>query len=327
MRFIKSKGKYYGFFLFVCVAFNLYFVFLMRDRHVKYLIYLDILLLTLLLIFGAVDYSRDKSFEKKKTELLRRRAVIYEELYPFENSDLVRHNIQILNEELNEKFQENCELQDYVAKWCHEVKIPLSAGLLAGEKIKEADIRHLMREQLERIRQQVNSMLLGCRLQSALFDIQIRQTLLAECVRTSVRNNQFFLIQKKFSLDIRLGEETVYTDPSWLVYILDQLINNAIKYAGESPALRIWTEESKEILDLFVEDNGEGIRTEDIRRIFEKGYTGANYHNGKYKSTGMGLYMVSKIAARLEHEIGVESEWGEYTRFQIRFQENSYYRM
>lgn len=70
---------------------------------------------------------------------------------------------------------------------------------------------------------------------------------------------------------------------------------------------------------MYVEDHGQGIREQDIGRIFEKGYTGDNYHNGKYKSTGMGLYMVSQIAARLGHQVEAESRYGEYTRFAVRF--------
>ena len=68
---------------------------------------------------------------------------------------------------------------------------------------------------------------------------------------------------------------------------------------------------------LYVEDFGEGIRNSDMGRIFEKGFTGSNHHNGKYRSTGMGLYMAAKIAARLGHDIAVESEYGKYTRFGI----------
>ena len=66
-----------------------------------------------------------------------------------------------------------------------------------------------------------------------------------------------------------------------------------------------------------MEDYGEGIKDSDIRRIFEKGFTGSSYHNGKYRSTGLGLYMAAKIAARLGHQIQVESRYGEYTRFCI----------
>ena len=68
-------------------------------------------------------------------------------------------------------------------------------------------------------------------------------------------------------------------------------------------------------MTLWVEDRGQGIQKQDMERIFEKGYTGSNYHNGKYKSTGMGLYMVSQIVQKLGHEIRVESKYGEYTRF------------
>ena len=124
-----------------------------------------------------------------------------------------------------------------------------------------------------------------------------------------------------------VGEAQVYTDASWMVYVLDQLIGNAIKYKRrpeegepeETGRLSIWTEGEQEETKLFVEDNGEGIRKTDIRRIFEKGYTGSNYHNGKYKSTGMGLYMVSQIVQKLGHEIRVESKYGEYTRFFVDF--------
>ena len=78
-------------------------------------------------------------------------------------------------------------------------------------------------------------------------------------------------------------------------------------------------------MKLFVEDHGEGIREKDLPRIFDKGFTGSNYHNGKYKSTGMGLYMVSKIADRLGIKIQVESEYERFTRVCILFQKNPYF--
>ena len=237
----------------------------------------------------------------------------------FENRDISEHDVRILRGKIQEQFEENCDLQDYVAKWCHEFKIPLSTCLLMDEKIEDGNLRRDMREPLERMNQQINSMMLGCKLQSPLFDLQVKKTFLQECVKTSIRNNQFFLIRKKFTLDMQVEDLYVYTDPAWLVYILDQLINNALKYSGKEPKLHIWTEKQERRVVLLVEDNGEGIKDSDLKRIFEKGFTGNNYHNGKYKSTGMGLYMVSKIAEKLEHEIKVESEYGVYTRFAIVF--------
>ncbi len=277
--------------------------------------------------------------------------IVSQVFHDFENREIALHDIEILQEKLQEKFNENCELQDYVAKWCHEIKIPLSAAMLMDEKIEDALLRTSVREQLEKINWQMSTMLQGCRLQSALFDLQIRRALLSECVKISIRNNRFFLIQKKFMMDIQVEEISVYTDPTWLVYVLDQLLNNAIKYVKKKPVLRIWTkyisadsarreEATQEAetsgegetgsklsagIKLFVEDNGEGIRDSDIRRIFDKGYTGSSYHNGEYKSTGMGLYLVYKIIGKLEHEISVESRYGEYTRFCITFRNPNYF--
>lgn len=306
-EYIRRKSRYYLAVFLVSAAYQAYFLLLMRDRHLKYLIYLDFLLVLGMVVFAAVDYGRFR-MEQREWELEA------EEHRKMETG-------------LERAREENCELQDYVARWCHEVKVPLAAGLLLGENIEEPQLRNDMREQLERMKQQLNSMLSGCRLQSTLLDVQIKPVLLSECVKKSIGNNQFFLIHGGFSLDIRVENLTVYTDFSWLVYILDQLLNNAVKYAGNQPVLLIWSEKQGRSVRLFVEDHGEGIRQQDIRRIFEKGFTGTGQHNGSYKSTGMGLYMVSRIAGRLGHSIQVESEYGSYTRFCIGFEENDYYRL
>lgn len=332
MSYLKKRGKYLGLNVLIFAAYNLYYILLMRDSHVFYLFYLDLLLFVVILLFLFRDYYLFSKQEKKKKELLQRETVVFGEFPNLENIEVAEHDVRVLNSELNEKFQQNCDLQDYVARWCHEVKIPLSAALLMNEKTHDVQERQSMKGQLEKIKLQINSMLSGCRLQSAIFDLQIQRTSLEECVRASIHNNHFFLIQKKMIPDVKVDKKIVYTDKEWLTYILDQLISNAVKYTkekghGEEPSLRIWTEEQEQTTVLFVEDNGEGICREDLRRVFEKGYTGGNQHNGKYKSTGMGLYLVEKVARRLGHEVTVESELGRYTRFKIVFSTNDYYKL
>ncbi len=321
----KKRWRYAVFCMFIIAAFNLYFIFLISGSSIKYLLYLDFLLMMACGISAVADCCSFVRKWKRIKELMGRKELICR-VYPyFENHELAEHDVRVLEEQLEGRFSENCELQDYVAKWCHEMKIPLSAGLLMGEKIPDGRLRGGMREQLERMKQQVGALLLGCRLQGALFDLQIRKVFLKDCVRESVHNNQFFLIQKGFEMKVDAGEEMVYTDPEWIVYVLDQLMSNAVKYAGEIPVLHIWTEKKGEILTLFVEDHGAGICESEISRVFEKGFTGRNYHNGKYRSTGMGLYMAAKIIGRMGHEIGVESRYGEFSRFWIRFKKNEYF--
>lgn len=314
--YLRYRGCYYFLSIFSSAFFNFYFLFLMRDSHVKYLLYLDFLLALATACFAGIDLCRFAKLVAKKRELLQEGVVAWEQLPEFENRDVAEHDAGVLQGKIKEMFDENCELQDYVAMCCHELKVPLATGLLLSERIVDGELNRNLREQLEKLNRQLHSMLLGCKLQSGLFDIQVREVDLRECVRTSIRNNQFFLIQKGFEVDVRV-EERVYTDFSWLVYILDQLLDNAVKYATDGPRLSVWTEREDRSVTLYVEDRGEGIRDFDLGRVFEKGFTGSNYHNGRYKSTGMGLYMVDRIAGRLGHEIRVESEYGEYTRFGI----------
>lgn len=348
LKWFQKRWRTYAILCLLLLSFNLYFIFLMRTTQVGYLLYLDLLLLVFLAAVEGTAFFGFWKSERRKKRFLQEGGLIGGLPDCPDDREVFGHDLMILEKRLQEKFAENCDLQDYVARWCHEFKIPLSAALLISDKIRDADIRTDMREQLERMNWQMNMMLQGCRLQGALFDMQVRQVSLEKCVRESIRNNQFFLIQKKFQIDLRIEDITAYTDEVWLTYILDQILNNAVKYAkteGEHH-IRFWTEKISERtaflqtgnadgnfinrdfdedfdevcpMKLFIEDNGEGIRESDIRRVFEKGYTGSNYHNGKYKSTGMGLYMADKIAGKMGHRISVESCYGEYTRFGIAF--------
>lgn len=306
-RFLKKKSYYAGF-LLICTVYNIYFIFLLPNVKLHYLGYLDVLIAAGLLacfLFGFYRFWREER-EGREQDAERSR--------------------QMMEEELRKQFALNCDLQDYIAKWCHEAKLPLAAAMLVVEELENGREKESLREQLERMNRLLANALLGCKVQSSLFDLQIRPVGLAECVRASIHNNQFFLIRKHFELDIQTGEETVYTDKAWLTYVLDQLVSNAVKYAGESTRLAIKSEEIPGGgCRLIVEDRGAGIKEDEIRRVFDKGFTGSNYHNGQYRSTGMGLYMAKLITDKLGHGLAVESVYGEYTRFVISFADNREY--
>lgn len=326
MSYLKKRGLWTMPAAVVFLAFNLYFLFLIPEGKTVYLWYMDFLLLTFLAAFLAVDYVRFLRWNRERRKLLEGEELISRTGFGFANQDLAEHDVQVLERQLGDRFREGCELQDYVAKWCHELKLPLAAAFLMEERIGDKRLKGEMREQLEQMNRQVASLLSGCRLQGALFDVQVKRVSLDACVKTSIHNNQFFLIGKGFHLTVEIGEQEVYTDPQWLVYVLDQLIYNAVKYAKEDPGLSLWTERENREVKLFLEDRGVGIEESDLPRIFEKGFTGRNHHNGRYKSTGMGLYMAAKILKRLGHGISAESEYGKYTRFMIVLKENPYYR-
>jgi signal transduction histidine kinase len=69
---------------------------------------------------------------------------------------------------------------------------------------------------------------------------------------------------------------------------------------------------------LVIEDNGIGIREEDIARVFDMGFTGQTGRQ-ENKATGMGLYLARKLARKLGHDISIQSVHKEYTKVTIHF--------
>lgn len=320
MKYIHKNAKFLSCLLMIFATFNLYFICLVLNVNIQYLIYLDILLGVCVGLFLLIDAHSFCQKEKRIIELLEMNDYIYPLITDLEHMDILQHDFDIFQEKLNEQIAINQDLQDFVMKWCHEVKIPLSSALLMNEKIEDPSLKLQLKEQLEKMSQYLNSALVSCKVQGSFDDLQVQRIQLQECVNASIKNNRFFLMNEKVHLQIDLHEEFVYSDKTWLVYIIDQLLNNAMKYAKQEAHIYIFTEQHDQKVYLYIKDNGEGIRDFDLPRIFDRGYVGSNHHNGKYKSTGMGLYMVQLMINKLGHQISVESEYGSYTSFCITFQ-------
>ena len=118
-------------------------------------------------------------------------------------------------------------------------------------------------------------------------------------------------------LDYRPAACLVRTDEKWLLFVIEQLLSNALKYTDSGRISVCQEAEGEEIRTLVIEDTGRGITPEDIPRVFEKGYTGCNGRVNQ-SSTGIGLYLCKKIMTRLAHELVIESEPGVGTKVKLR---------
>lgn len=285
---------------------HIYFGYLVNTRvYTEDLLYLDCILAVVLAVFIRVDYKR---------------YVSEQTLWAEQEEELEK--VRKKNEQLSREIREQSE---YIAKWSHEIKLPLSAlGLMNGRNPDKV-LQDSIQDCLERIRQQLNVMLMSGKLKTLENDVVFLKTELAEVVNEAVKGQSWLLIRERFQIETSLHDIWVYSDKRWLAYILDQLIANAVKYRkGESSSLRFWAERiSPEETKLYVEDAGIGIRKEDLPYIFDRGYIGGNLRNGDYRSTGMGLYFAREAAARLGIEMAVESREGEWTRFILYFRNNA----
>lgn len=319
---MKYVGKYKKFFMcliIVGLAFNLYFIYLIPNTDLQLLIYLDILVVVCLLLFFSIDALLFYKKEKEINEYLKIDDFISPIIYELENKDVIEHDFEIFQQKLNEQISINQDLQDFVTKWCHEVKIPLSAAMLMNEKIEDSRLQIQLKEQLEKIKHFLNSALVSCKVQGTFDDLHIHKLKLIECINTSIKNNRYFLMNENVNLQIDVHDEYIYSDKTWLVYIIVQLLANAIKYTKDTTKIHIYSEKKHQEVSLYIKDYGEGIKDYDLPRIFDRGFVGSNHHNGRYKSTGMGLYMVHLMIKKLGHEISVDSQYQEFTCFCITF--------
>ena len=147
------------------------------------------------------------------------------------------------------------------------------------------------------------------RLGSNKNDFVLKEYDLDNIVRQAIRKYAPLFIRKKISLDFQPTNYKVLTDEKWLVFVIEQLLSNAIKYTNKGK-ISIYSLENKK---LVIEDTGIGISKEDIPRIFDKGFTGYNGRTDK-KATGLGLYLCKNILDKLSHKISIESEVGVKTK-------------
>src|SRR5690606_21497774 len=93
------------------------------------------------------------------------------------------------------------------------------------------------------------------------------------------------------------GEWIVLTDPKWHRFVLEQIIQNALKYTRqvkkESQLLLVLKKQEHQI-QLSIQDQGPGIPPEDLPRVFDPFFTGQNGRRFE-EATGMGLYLAKKV--------------------------------
>lgn len=296
------------------------------------------------LLAWILDYFKRRTFYRELTgvlEQLEEKYLISEmvEKPDFYEGELLWDVLYETNksmlENITEREVQTREFTDYVEAWIHEVKIPLASLNLMCRGLDRKYTR-----QLDRIDRQLDQILYYIRCGDAEKDYLIRKVSLAQAVRNVALKNKDELLERGIALEVNLEKDCVMTDGKWLEFMLNQIVNNSVKYvrdpassepgdaAGEAgtPCIRIESGQTEAGAFLAVRDNGIGIPAEDLPLVCEKTFTGQNGRRGA-KSTGMGLYIVRTLCGKLGHRLEITSEQGVFTCVTITFGENDFYNL
>ena len=186
------------------------------------------------------------------------------------------------------------------------------------EELQEKQDAAVCRQELFKIESYVEMALNYLRFEEMSNDLVLERNSLEQLVWQVVKKYAAIFIYNHISIQLEHLDYTVLTDEKWFCFVLEQILSNALKYTKQG-SVKISAEESANGLRVLVKDTGIGIRSEDMPRIFEKGFTGYNGRMDK-KASGLGLYLCKGVCEKLGHVISVASKEGEGTTVMITLQ-------
>ena len=330
LSFVKSKC------LFLCISFFMYFVVLLLlfafKVDISLIIAFTVLFISVNIINLLIEYFSKRKFYNQlinNVDKLDKSYLVLETLKEpnFYEGKLLYNSLYEINKSMNENVMEFSrqvsDFKNYIEMWIHEVKIPLASCMLKLHNNRDK-LNENMMLQLNRIDDYLEQVLYYVRSENASKDYFISKVNLEKCVNSVLVKNKDYLLDMDISLDVRNVDFEVYTDAKWFMFIINQILNNSIKYKGKNSIIKIYGIRNPSNVVLVIEDNGKGISSADLPRVFEKSFTGSNGRDN-VKSTGMGLFIVKNLCDKLGHNIEIKSVQGEYTRVEISLSDNNFY--
>ena len=322
----------------IIIALFCYFIILLvllaykSDKAIVIVITI-ILLVTYILLFLTDFFRKQKFYTDLLTNIdnLDKAYLVLETLNrpEFYEGELLCQALYEIDKSMNENVriekEQLLDNKEYIEMWIHEVKRPLASLVLTLNNQKNI-LDRKTKNILKRLEDYVDQVLYYVRSENAEKDYFIKEVDLSKVIKNVGIKNMDDLLDNKVEFIVDKTNYKVFTDSKWLEFILNQIINNSIKYKRniDNSYIKIYVKDNLDTTVLIIEDNGIGIKTSDIRQVFDKTFTGTNGRE-KTTSTGMGLYIAKNLCKKLGHKIEIESKENEYTRVFITFAKNKFY--
>lgn len=297
-------------------------------------VYCAFIIIFILVLAILIEYKKKKDYYNeliKNMEDLKEKYLISEIIKTpnFIEGKILKDILQDTGKSMleNVNYYKNIQedYKEYIELWIHEVKIPIATSKMIIENNKN-EVTKSIDEELDKVENYTEQALFYARSNAVEKDYIINKTNLKEIVNGAILKNKTTLLNEKVSIELsNLKDEEVYTDSKWAVFIINQIIQNAIKYSKkENKKIEISSQEKNDRVILYIKDNGIGIKKGEITRVFERGFTGENGRIIGQKSTGIGLYLCKKLCDRLGLGIELNSEKDKGTEVRIIFPKSSY---
>lgn len=269
-----------------------------------------------ILIKGIPDKKFEKIHSIKTPKEFRELADVF---------NVMTHNLENTFKSLEESEYEKGLM---IAQLSHDIKTPITSiqatveGMLDGIIAKEEETYYLktIRRQTDRLNKLVEE--LDCLTISSKNDnntVEKRTIFLDKLLIDSLSEFQLIIDKENRNININVHPNgaKIISDYDKLSRIILNLISNAFKYSKEGTSLSIDASIKDDTLLISVEDEGLGIKKEDLNNIFKRLYRVESSRNLSTGGYGLGLYIAQELAHQLNGEIKVESEYGKGSKFSL----------
>lgn len=213
--------------------------------------------------------------------------------------DSFQKSIKIKDKRLEESRNKLISYRNFIEMWAHEIKTPLAfSNLFLENHRNDFDRESLDKLSLANtnIENYINQILYYARVDANKKDYKMKEVSLKDALDEAMKSYYPLIAEEGIIIKEEVGEEIVFSDKNTLVFIISQILSNAIKYCDG--VINI-TNKGK---NLYIGNNGPKVAAQDLAFIFEKAFTGEA--SKIHKSTGMGLYL-SKLYAK---DLGIDIE-------------------
>ncbi len=218
---------------------------------------------------------------------------------------------------------------DFINNMTHEFKTPLATISLAVDALNNQKVlqdesklsyfRNIIKDENKRMNKHVETILQAAALEKQEFTLNKTETHAHDLVQKAADNYNLIIKERNGKMTLRLnaGHDLIFVDENHFTNLLNNLIDNAIKYSDEEVDITITTHSTPRQLVIAIEDKGIGMSRESVKRVFEKFYRAhtGNLHN--VKGFGLGMSYVKSIIDAHKGRIKVESTLGKGSVFKV----------
>jgi len=218
------------------------------------------------------------------------------------------------------------QMSHFISNVSHELRTPLSAlrggceiALRTGQT--EQGYRKVLAdniEELDRLARTVADLLVLARAEAGHLPLERKRENLAELVRDAVESMRVLADGREVALDCRIdGEAIAEVDAQYLLRLLINLIDNAIKYNRPHGQVEVSLRNADSGLVISVRDTGPGIAEDELPHIFDRFFRGRAEEEQGVAGAGLGLSLAHWIAVAHGGRMEVESQLGHGTTFRV----------